>query len=656
MQSQERLWGCLSDWGRWTNEESILQVHAWRSLDTAMMIPEVPVLDLVPLAKGQRKKSSVSWKAELHSASETTVSSSRRGCRRRQSSASLSTHHRRDSLASSPVPFPNKQGVHAARCDANLNSGKYLAALEEARMLLLLNPDDPLGWYYKGLCHFSLQSFRLALVAYTAAVERDDSNPLYLCARSEAHLRLYGYHSALRDADRAIDLCPSSTGGHPRAWFCRGRALSQLRLFREAKAAYNKAVQLDVCFAEAFSFRAVNSVSLNDYVAAWNDVDRALELDPLGDHGWAAKGTLYLARGEHKKALMALTEARKRNPGEAAHIVRQGLVYLRMAEWSAALAAAKNAIEVNPSLAEGWNLKGLCHGNTDQIWHAKNAFDKAIERNPNNAEYYYNRGVIYRRMEEPRMALMDVDKSLAFDLESADGWNLKGLCHADLNQFIPEARAAFDSAIRLDRNHVEFFFNRGETLLHAGDVQAALKDAETALNLNADPRPENWNLKGLCHARVGDLVEAKRAFTQAVKRTPRNPEFLLNKAQVLFELNEVERTLTCVEEVLKLDPHLRSAWHLKGLCHGRLNHRGEARAAFEEAMRKDPDNDDYFRDKIEAWKRCLSRPSTALGEMEDADDSRPMTVSVDQMEDSTCRSEIIDIMTGPLPSLRTSRF
>lgn len=56
------------------------------------------------------------------------------------------------------------------------------------------------------LCTPAAKHYREAVDAYTAAIETDSTNPIYLSNRSFAHLRLEEFGAALADASKAIEL------------------------------------------------------------------------------------------------------------------------------------------------------------------------------------------------------------------------------------------------------------------------------------------------------------------------------------------------------------------------------------------------------------------------------------------------------------------
>jgi len=93
----------------------------------------------------------------------------------------------------------------------------------------------------KGNTAFTNGKFDVALDMFTKAIEQDPSNHTLYSNRSAANSALRKFESALKDADKAIELKSDWAKGFLR----RGTALEGLLQYPEAFEAYNKGLQLD---------------------------------------------------------------------------------------------------------------------------------------------------------------------------------------------------------------------------------------------------------------------------------------------------------------------------------------------------------------------------------------------------------------------------
>eukprot|EP00808_Paulinella_micropora_P020631 g16777.t1 len=93
----------------------------------------------------------------------------------------------------------------------------------------------------KGNAEFQRGNFMKAVELYTYATELDPNNHIYFGNRSNAHFCLNNFDKSLRDAQKAVALCPAWAKGHYRA----GLALRALQRWAESLSAMQQAARLE---------------------------------------------------------------------------------------------------------------------------------------------------------------------------------------------------------------------------------------------------------------------------------------------------------------------------------------------------------------------------------------------------------------------------
>ena len=90
-------------------------------------------------------------------------------------------------------------------------------------------------------------------------------------------------------------------------------------------------------------------------------------------------------------------------------------------------------------------------------------------------------------MENTDDALRSIEGHLRESPDDATAWNMKGVLHAQRNEF-GEALRCLDQALQIDSTLVAAHTNRGRVLLAIGPEKAndALKSFDTALRLKPD--------------------------------------------------------------------------------------------------------------------------------------------------------------------------
>jgi stress-induced-phosphoprotein 1 len=98
--------------------------------------------------------------------------------------------------------------------------------------------------------------------------------------------------------------------------------------------------------------------------------------------------------------------------------------------------------------------------------------------------------------------------------------------------------------------------------------------------------------QGNTHFRADELAQAVAAYTEAIKRAPRNATMYSNRAAAYLKLKEYQQAIDDCEKALQLDPKFVRAYTRKASCHYELKEFAKARELYQTAKGLDPDNKD----------------------------------------------------------------
>jgi tetratricopeptide (TPR) repeat protein len=122
--------------------------------------------------------------------------------------------------------------------------------------------------------------------------------------------------------------------------------------------------------------------------------------------------------------------------------------------------------------------------------------------------------------------------------------------------------------------------------------------ATDVLGKNTNPRSaKEWHASGVANLLVGSTERAVRELAEAVRLTPRSPDYRSDLAAARIALgtarsdqDELRRGLTDSEEALRLAPGRPEAMFNRALALERLGDRDAARSAFEDYLALDPES------------------------------------------------------------------
>ena len=82
----------------------------------------------------------------------------------------------------------------------------------------------------------------------------------------------------------------------------RGNRFSRNGVYGKAIADYNKALELDPDFAEAYYHRGCSWYEVGKFDDAIADLTRAIECDPMADHYYGQRALVYVFDDQHELA------------------------------------------------------------------------------------------------------------------------------------------------------------------------------------------------------------------------------------------------------------------------------------------------------------------------------------------------------------------
>jgi tetratricopeptide (TPR) repeat protein len=154
------------------------------------------------------------------------------------------------------------------------------------------------------------------------------------------------YAEAISYYNRAVELNPR----YAEAYNNRGIALAKLGRLDEALASYNTAIEINSGFVEAYYNRGVANMKSGSYAEALSDFSKTIELNPEHTMAYNNRGALYIRLGQYTKTISDCTRALELNPRYAKTYNNRGLAEAFMGRSEAAKKDLRKAVELNPSL------------------------------------------------------------------------------------------------------------------------------------------------------------------------------------------------------------------------------------------------------------------------------------------------------------------
>jgi tetratricopeptide (TPR) repeat protein len=265
-------------------------------------------------------------------------------------------------------------------------------------------------------------------------------------------------------------------------WFKEGTISAKVEKFRDAISFYNKAIDADPKFVNAYGARAVAYYRILDFQSAAKDFDQALALRPNSPGILLDRAVMYsMYTYQPMKARADIDQAIKITPNDARAYQTRAILYQNSNDLLKSLDDCNKAIELNPKYYPTYVTRGVVYRELKRNDEALRDFQKFIENAPNGS-VYANRGITYRNMKKYDEALRDLNKALELDPYYWRAIFWRGLVYQDLNKY-EEAVRDFSKTIELKKDYSSAYYQRSLVYKNMGKMEESTSDLKKAAQL-----------------------------------------------------------------------------------------------------------------------------------------------------------------------------
>jgi tetratricopeptide (TPR) repeat protein len=144
-------------------------------------------------------------------------------------------------------------------------------------------------------------------------------------------------------------------------WYEKGRRLGISKNYNDAIDAFNKSIDLNPKYAEAYCYRGLNYGQLDNYDQGIKDCGRAIELSPEYAISYACRAFNYTYLRKYNQAIMDYNRAIELDPKIAFIHSGRGNTYFLIYKYDQAIINFNNAIQLDPKFAPSYFSRGLTY-------------------------------------------------------------------------------------------------------------------------------------------------------------------------------------------------------------------------------------------------------------------------------------------------------
>jgi tetratricopeptide (TPR) repeat protein len=288
----------------------------------------------------------------------------------------------------------------------------------------------------------------------------------------------------------------------------------------EARAAYERVLQMQPRHVPALTFLCVIALQSNDPERAIRLTATVLEADPSNAAAHLMRGHAHMRLEQRMAALASYERASALQPHLAEAHFHLGNVQSELGRHADAIASYERGLRIMPRVAEIHNNRGNSLRSLRRYAEAIDSYDQAIGAMPQIAEPYFNRGLALYELKRFDAALSSYDEAIAIRPGYAEAHLSRGNALKRLDQ--PQAAlASYARAIELKRGYAEAHCNRGNVQSELGAVDAALASYDAAISIAPGYAEAHCNRGNL----LGDMMRFEQALESFDRAIAADPEY-----------------------------------------------------------------------------------------------------------------------------------
>ena len=435
--------------------------------------------------------------------------------------------------------------IFSDRGAAYLDLKNYDEAIQDFRESIALDPNTAITWSQMADVFFAKKEYQTAIQHYGAALDIDPKLVVALNNRGNAYKASKMHDEAISDYSTAIEITAISDlyanrsiaysakflfslaiedsqhalkldKNNPIAYFSLGAAQMEANDLDNAMQNFNRTIELDHTYTDAFAKRAALKYMMQDFQGAIQDQEKYL----------SSNNNDVAALDDLEKYKFALSGSQTKNEGLAFHAVTQTPTAITQTPTTYNIPVTRNdemmaSRGVDNSV--GLNAQQLYYNGTfaydkKEYWTAIDAFDSVLERDPNNYRARNLRGLCYLILKKYNLASRDFDDVAATKPDFAEAYHNRANLKIKNDKVNPAIRD-YNKAIKLNPKVSIYFENRGRAYLRTHEFAKAKEDFDQAIILNSKNADYDF-LAGYACLKNYQYQLAANYFSIMIKKDP----------------------------------------------------------------------------------------------------------------------------------------
>lgn len=480
----------------------------------------------------------------------------------------------------------------------------------------------------KGNEEFSAGKYVEAANSFSKAIEQDGENNVLYSNRSACYAAMHKYKDALDDADKCISIKPDWAKGYVR----RGAALHGMRRYADAITAYEKGLKVDA--ANSACAQGVKDVQAAMAREARDPIARAFTPDAFRKIQENPKLSLLMLQPDYVRMVDTVI----RDPSQGKLFMedqRFGVTLMYLSgipipkgddeeeeprPSSKAAKPAEKPKEEKP-LADNEKEALAAKEEGNKLYLSKK-FDEALakyqeaqEKDPKNTLYILNATAVFFEQGNYDNCIAECERGVEHGRENRCDYTIIGKLMTR-HAFCLQKQKKYAEAIDLYKRALVEWRNP-DTLKKLTECEKEQQKAIEEAYINPEIAQQKKD-EGNQFFKEDKFPEAVAAYSEAIKRNPKEHTSYSNRAAAYLKLGAYNDALKDAEKCVELKPDFVKGYARKGHAYFWTKQYNRALQAYDDGLKVDPSNADC---KDGRYRTMMKIQEMASGQSADGDEA-----------------------------------
>ncbi len=264
--------------------------------------------------------------------------------------------------------------------------------------------------------------------------------------------------------------------------------------------------------ADLYFQRAQKYMDISTYDRAILDMQKAISIDSINPNYYHLISDAYLDYFNSKEAMNAMLKVLSLYPERVPSLLKMAELKYILEDFDGSILTLNEVARLDPQNGEGYLMLGMNFRTLNDTLRAINAFQTAVEMDSGLTDAWISLGEIYEEKNDSK-ALKYYESAILSDPKSMQALHAKAF-YLQNHDDIPGAQRLYRNIITTDKSYTDAYLNSGLLYLEMDSIDRAYEQFDLLTGV-APTYFKGFYMRGIVNEKKGDITAALKDYESA---------------------------------------------------------------------------------------------------------------------------------------------